>query len=157
MPPSDCRLRAFVKLQLRFAAATTSTYASTTEDRRDGGPRPGINRAEISGWKSSANYSRDRWFAALTAQTMDGRDTETGLNLRDFSPHSTNASVGAYLIGGKARIGLDSAERTQPVSRASNRITIPARDVGVTLAISDKLSIGCTVVHHAVVVYSVGD
>lgn len=32
----------------------------------------------------------------------------------------------------------DKAERTLPVARASNRTTIPAKDVGVTLTISER-------------------
>ncbi len=71
-----------------------------------------INAAEISGWEYSANYSNSRWFAALASQTMDGRNTTTGLNLRDVSPHSTNFSVGAYLAAGKLRVGLDITNRS---------------------------------------------
>ena len=70
-----------------------------------------INAAEISGWEYSANYSSNRWFCALAAQTMDGEDTATGMNLRDVSPHSTNASVGAYLFDGRMRIGMDLTSR----------------------------------------------
>ena len=70
-----------------------------------------INEAEIGGWEYSLNYTGNRWFASLAAQTMDGHDTTTGLNLRDVSPHSRNASVGAYLLGGRARVGLDVTSR----------------------------------------------
>jgi len=70
-----------------------------------------INDAEIKGWEYSLNYTSERWFTAVTAQTMDGRDLATGQNLRDVSPHSINASLGAYLFDGKSRVGIDMTRR----------------------------------------------
>ncbi len=70
-----------------------------------------VNRAEINGFEASVNYAGNHWFGALTAQNLKGLDLETGEDLRDVSPASVNASVGAYLFGHRSRIGLDVSRR----------------------------------------------
>ena len=100
-----------------------------------------INAAEISGWEYSANYSSNRWFAALAAQTMDGWDITTGNNLRDVSPHSTNASVGAYLFGGRMRIGLDATSRKSKEideDPSFNRLAYTVYDLFGSYRINDR-------------------
>ena len=100
-----------------------------------------INAAEISGWEYSANYSSNRWFAALAAQTMDGWDITTGNNLRDVSPHSTNASVGAYLFGGRVRIGFDMTSRKSKEldeDPSFNRLAYTVYDLFGSYRISDR-------------------
>ena len=103
-----------------------------------------INEAEISGWEYSANYSGNRWFASLAAQTMDGRDTTTGLNLRDVSPHSTNLSLGAYLFEHKARVGLDVTSRDSKEideDPAFNRLAYTVYDVFGSYRVNDRYTI----------------
>lgn len=103
-----------------------------------------INAAQISGWEYSANYSSNRWFAALAAQTMDGRDIMTGYNLRDVSPHSTNASVGAYLFGGRARIGLDVTSRASKEideDPSFNRLAYTVYDLFGSYRINDRYNV----------------
>ena len=57
------------------------------------------------------NYAGNHWFGALTAQNLTGLDLETGDDLRDVSPASVNASIGAYLFGHRSRVGLDISRR----------------------------------------------
>ena len=70
-----------------------------------------VNRAEINGFEASVNYAGNHWFGALTAQNLTGLDLETGEDLRDVSPASVNASIGAYLFGHRSRVGLDVSRR----------------------------------------------
>ena len=70
-----------------------------------------VNRAEINGVEASVNYAGNHWFGALTAQNLKGLDLETGDDLRDVSPASVNASIGAYLFDHRSRVGLDVSRR----------------------------------------------
>ena len=70
-----------------------------------------VNRAEIDGFEASVNYAGNHWFGALTAQNLTGLDLETGEDLRDVSPASVNASIGAYLFDHRSRVGLDISRR----------------------------------------------
>ena len=70
-----------------------------------------VNRAEINGFEASVNFAGNRWFGALTAQNLTGLDLETGEDLRDVSPASVNASIGAYLFDHRSRVGLDISRR----------------------------------------------
>lgn len=70
-----------------------------------------VNRAEINGFEASVNYAGSHWFGALTAQNLTGLDLETGEDLRDVSPASVNASIGAYLFDHRSRVGLDISRR----------------------------------------------
>lgn len=103
-----------------------------------------INEADVSGWEYSLNYSGRRWFASLAAQTMDGRDTTTGLNLRDVSPHSRNASVGAYLFDGRARVGLDVTSRADKEideDPSFNRLAYTVFDIFASYRLGDRYKI----------------
>ena len=66
-----------------------------------------VNRAKINGFESSVNYAGNRWFGSVTAQNLTGLDLESGDDLRDVSPASANASIGAYLFDHRSRFGLD--------------------------------------------------
>ena len=69
-----------------------------------------IDNAEIDGFELSVNYTSNDYFAALTAQNMDGTDS-TGAKLADIAPSSINASAGMYLLDGKSRVGVDITNR----------------------------------------------
>lgn len=69
-----------------------------------------IDLAEIDGFELSVNYTSDAYFAALTAQNMDGTDS-AGAKLADIAPASINASAGLYLFDGKSRVGIDVTNR----------------------------------------------
>ena len=69
-----------------------------------------LESAEIDGFELSINYVSDDYFAALTAQNIDGVDNE-GLKLANISPASLNASLGMYLFDGKSRVGIDYTSR----------------------------------------------
>ncbi len=70
-----------------------------------------VERAKIDGLEASVNYAGNRWFGSLTAQNLKGLDLESGEDLRDVSPASINASIGAYLFDQRARVGLDVTRR----------------------------------------------
>ena len=70
-----------------------------------------VDEAQIDGIEASVNYAGDLWFGALTAQNLVGLDLQTGDDLRDVSPASVNASVGAYLFDHRSRVGLDVTRR----------------------------------------------
>ena len=70
-----------------------------------------VNRAQINGFEASVNYAGNHWFGALTAQNLKGLDLETGNDLRDVSPASVNASIGAYLFDDRSRVGQDVSPR----------------------------------------------
>ena len=72
-----------------------------------------VNHAEINGFEVSANYAGNRWFGAVTAQNLTGLDLETGDDLRDVSPASVNASIGAYLFDHRSRVGVDISRRAE--------------------------------------------
>ena len=71
-----------------------------------------IDEAQIGGFELSLNYAGFMGFAAVTAQTTDGKDGE-GIKLANINPPSLNATVGTYLFGGKARVGLDMTSRAE--------------------------------------------
>ena len=70
-----------------------------------------VDRAKISGFESSVNYAGNHWFGSVTAQNLTGLDLESGDDLRDVSPASVNASIGAYLFDHRSRFGLDVSRR----------------------------------------------
>ena len=72
-----------------------------------------VNRAQINGLEASINYAGNLWFGALTAQNLTGLDLESGEDLRDVSPASANASIGAYLFNHRSRVGLDVSRRAE--------------------------------------------
>lgn len=103
-----------------------------------------IHEARIDGWEYFVNYASNRWFASLTAQTMDGYDVETGMNLRDVSPHSVNASLGLYLADGRVRAGIDMTRRdSRDVDEDSsfNRFGYTVYDLFASYRFNDRLSL----------------
>ena len=100
-----------------------------------------VDRAEIRGFEASVNYAGRLWFGSLTAQNLKGLDLETGEDLRDVSPASVNASVGAYLFD-RARVGLDVTRRADrdfaPDGRFS-RIGFTVLDLFAMYRISDAV------------------
>lgn len=69
-----------------------------------------IDKAYIDGFEVSVNYVSQAWFASITAQDLKGEE-EDGTKLRDVSPKSINATIGAYLLDGKSRVGMDVSHR----------------------------------------------
>ena len=70
-----------------------------------------VEQARIDGFEASLNYAGERWFGSVTAQNLEGLDLESGEDLRDVSPASINASIGAYLFDQRSRVGLDVTRR----------------------------------------------
>jgi len=103
-----------------------------------------IHNARIDGWEYFVNYAGSRWFASLTAQTMDGHDVETGMNLRDVSPHSVNASLGFYLADGRVRAGIDMTrrgDREVDADSSFNRLGYTVYDLFASYRFNDRLSL----------------
>lgn len=103
-----------------------------------------INQAEVNGWEYSANYSSTTWFGALTTQTPDGRNVDTGLNLKDVSPASTNFTVGRYLLNGRSRVGFDMTRRdsrTVDEDPSFNRLGYTIYDVFGSLSFGDRYQV----------------
>ncbi len=100
-----------------------------------------VAEAEISGWEYATNYSNARWFMALTAQRMDGLNKDTGMNLRDVSPYSSNFSIGTYLLNSKIRTGLDITSRRGKVideDPSFNRLPYTVYDVFGSWRFNDR-------------------
>ena len=103
-----------------------------------------INEARIEGWEYFVNYASNHIFATLTAQTMDGYDVATGMNLRDVSPHSVNASLGFYFANGKIRMGIDMTHRdSREVDEDSsfNRLGYTIYDLFASYSINDRMNL----------------
>lgn len=86
-----------------------------------------IEKADINGVELSLNYTNKDWFAALTAQNIDGEyasGKNQGVKLADISPATTNFTLGAYLFEGKSRVGVDvtKRDRREYIQRRVDRI-----------------------------------
>ena len=74
-----------------------------------------VDKANISGIEISMNYTNDHWFAAVTAQNIDGEYASgkyEGTKLPNISPASANVSFGGYFLDGKSRAGIDISHRS---------------------------------------------
>ncbi len=75
-----------------------------------------IDKAKISGFEYSMNYTNDRIFSALSAQNIEGEyasGDSKGMKLPSISPASINFSLGGYLMDGASRVGVDVSHRSQ--------------------------------------------
>ncbi len=73
-----------------------------------------IDSATFDGWEISVNYTNNDFFGSVTAQELDAETPnpeDQDALLRDVSPASINASLGAYLFDGKSRVGVDMSYR----------------------------------------------
>ena len=100
-----------------------------------------VSEAEIKGWEYAVNYSSTTWFGALTTQSLDGENLETGLNLKDVSPASTNFTVGRYLLNGRSRVGIDMTRRdsrTVDEDPSFNRLRYTIYDIFGSLSFAER-------------------
>lgn len=91
-----------------------------------------IDGAKLKGWEAEASYEAPRWYARLSASTLEGRNTATGEDIGTLTPDRLALDLGLKLTEWNTRLGtrIQAADEFERRGLSGDSLAIVERRPG---------------------------